>query len=144
AEQVVGVELVGLPVATAAAARLGLRFFERLRHLPAVSVAVVFRALLGVAQHLVGAVNLLEALLGTLIARVYVRMMLARQLAVGLFDFFLRGAALEPQHLIVVSCHRYLVAKFYVATCEKSNVTYIKLDSITIIALDKSTVAHLK
>src|SRR2546428_356822 len=83
--------------APAAAARLGLRFFERLRHLPAVSVAVVFRALLGVAQHLVGAVNLLEALLGTLIARIYVRMMLARQLAIGLLDLFLGGAALKPK-----------------------------------------------
>src|SRR5256885_12175214 len=57
----VGVELVGLPVATAAAARLGLRFFERLRHLPAVSVAVIFLALLRVAQHLVSAVDLLRS-----------------------------------------------------------------------------------
>src|SRR5207247_2913514 len=91
--------------------------------------------------HLVGAVNLLEALLGTLIARIYVRMMLARQFAVGLFDFFLRGAALESQHLIVVSCHQFPVTKLYGATYEKSNAPHIEIDSIIIISLDINKVS---
>src|SRR5438128_2092391 len=87
------------------------RLLERLGHLPALAVAVVLVALLGVAQHLVGAVDLLEALLGALIARIYVRMMLARQFAVGLLDLFLRSAPFESKHIVVVSCHQFLVSK---------------------------------
>src|SRR5437870_4085665 len=112
ADQVVEVELVALPVAAGAARPLlGPRLLERLGHLPALAVAVVLVALLGVAQHLVGAVDLLEALLGALIARIYVRMMLARQFAVGLLDLFLRSAPFESKHIVIVSCHQFLVSK---------------------------------
>ena len=47
---------------------------------------VVARALLGIGEHLVGLVDLLELLLGVFIARVDVRMQLLCQLPIGLFD----------------------------------------------------------
>ena len=50
------------------------------------AAAVVLLALLGVAEHVVGLGDLLEALLGLLVAGVAVGVVLARELAVGLLD----------------------------------------------------------
>ena len=52
--------------------------------------AVVLLALVGVRQDVVGLGDLLEALLGLRVARVAVRVVLARELAVGLLDLLLR------------------------------------------------------
>ena len=52
--------------------------------------AIVLRPALGVAQDFVRGLDFLEALLGGLVSRVDVRMVLARQAAVCLLDFFIR------------------------------------------------------
>ena len=79
--------------AAAEAARLGA----------VVAELVVLRPLLGVGQHLVGLVDLLELLLGGLVAGVHVRVVLLRQLAIGLLDGRLVRALLEAKDLVVVS-----------------------------------------
>src|ERR687895_644892 len=58
---------------------------------PARAELVVALALLGVAEHLVGLVELLEALLGLAIAGIDVGVVAARQLAEGRSDLLLRG-----------------------------------------------------
>jgi hypothetical protein len=64
--------------------------------------AVVELALLGVGQHFIGGADLLEAFFGLAIARIAVRMILHRQLAIGSFDLFGRGVSLHPENLVVV------------------------------------------
>ncbi len=64
---------------------------------------VVPGALAGVAEDLVGLVDLLEAPLGALVAGVHVRVVLLGQLPVSLFDFRVRGGLLNAQDLVVVS-----------------------------------------
>src|SRR5690606_13650121 len=56
-----------------------------------VSVAIVGRALVGIHQHVVGLTELLETLLRLAVTRVFVRMILHRELAVGALDFLRRG-----------------------------------------------------
>ena len=56
-----------------------------------VAEPVVGPALLLVLEHLVGLLDLLEALLGGLVARIDVGMELSGQTAVGLLNFGLRG-----------------------------------------------------
>ena len=69
--------------------------------------AVVLLALLGVAEDVVRLGDLLEALLGLLVAGVLVGVVLARELAVRLLDLVGRGLALDAEHLVVVLCgHR--------------------------------------
>jgi hypothetical protein len=70
--------------------------------LPVLAEAVVFRALFGVREHLERPVDLLEAALGRLVARVHVRVVLSRQLAVGSLDLLLRGVLLQAECLVVV------------------------------------------
>ena len=60
------------------------------------TVLIVDLALLGIAQDVIGFLNLLEALLGGLVAGVQIRMILARQLAVRLADLVLFGARDTP------------------------------------------------
>ena len=62
-----------------------------------VAEAVVGRALLLVLQDVIGFADVLELLLGFLVARVAVRVMLHGELAVGLLEFLGRGAARNPQ-----------------------------------------------
>ena len=59
--------------------------------------AVVLLALLGVAEHVVRLGDLLEARLGVLVARVAVRVIVARQLAVGLLDLLGGGALVDAR-----------------------------------------------
>jgi hypothetical protein len=68
---------------------------------------IVLGALVGIAEDLVGLVDLLEFFLGFLVAGVIVRVILQGQLAVRLFDLLGAGALGDAQHLIVVSffCH---------------------------------------
>jgi len=74
---------------------------------------VVPRLLLRIAEHLVGLVDLLELLLGLLVAGVHVRVVLPRQLFVCFFDLVLRCALADAENLIIISlflCHgRYLL-----------------------------------
>src|SRR5262249_18000663 len=72
-------------VAGARPARPGL-----LVHPPVRAELVVLAALVGVAEHLVRLVDFLELRLGGLVARIDVRMVLARQLPVRLLDFLFR------------------------------------------------------
>ena len=64
---------------------------------------VVARLLVWVAQNLVRLVDLLELLLGFLVAGVHVGMILACELFVCFFDLFFRSALGNAEHLVIVS-----------------------------------------
>jgi hypothetical protein len=68
-----------------------------------VAVAVVRGALVGIPQDLVGLGRLLELLLGFLVAAVAVRMVLQRELAIGLLDGFAVRAPLHRQNLVIIT-----------------------------------------
>jgi hypothetical protein len=70
-----------------------------------VAVAVVDRAPLAVAQHLVGLGDLLELLLGGRIVPVDVGMQLAREAAERLLDLVFGRLAADPEDLVVVARH---------------------------------------
>ena len=67
------------------------------------AAAVVLLALVGVAEDVVGRRDLLEALLGLLVARVAVRVVLARELAVGLLDLVRRRLLVDAEDLVEVA-----------------------------------------
>jgi hypothetical protein len=83
-------------------AALAPRLLELVSVLPLVAVEVVLAPLVGIGEHLVGGVDLLEPLLGRLIAGVHVGVELAGQPSIGLTDLLVAGAALHPQGGIVV------------------------------------------
>ena len=64
---------------------------------------IVEAALLRVGEHGVGFGRLLERLLGLVIPRVAVGMVLQRKLAVRALDLLIRGLALDPEDLVVVT-----------------------------------------
>ena len=64
---------------------------------------VVPGLLVGVGQHLVGLVDLLELLLGLLVAGVHVRVVLAGQLFICFFDLVLRRALADAENLVIIS-----------------------------------------
>jgi hypothetical protein len=66
---------------------------------------VVQLALVGIGEDLEGSAHLLELLLGGLVAGVHVRVVLARQLPVRLFDLVLAGAAGDAEQLVEVLSH---------------------------------------
>ena len=82
---------------TGAAGAAGGRVERRMAEL------VILRALVGIGQHLVGLVDLLEALLAFLIARMQVRVVGLGQLAVGFFDLVLGCAFFNTEHFIIIS-----------------------------------------
>ncbi len=109
AEQVAQVEGLTEPGALAPGPT---RLLERLRLLPLLPVAVVLPALLGVGQHLVGAVNLLEPLLGLLIAGVDIGVVLAGKPAICLPHLLVGGAARDAKDIVVVpASHRSIVGQ---------------------------------
>src|SRR5438876_416544 len=63
--------------------------------------AVVVRALVRIGEHAVRLVDLLEALLGLLVAGVLVGMELHRELPVGLLQLGTAGALPDAEHLVV-------------------------------------------
>ena len=71
------------------------------------AVLIVARFFLRVGQHLVGLVDLLEVGFRLFIPRIQVGVILFRHLSIGFFDFILRGALLNPQHLVEIPliCH---------------------------------------
>src|SRR5262249_55342095 len=71
-----------------------------------VAEAVVACSPVGIGQNLIGLADLLEALLGLRIARVLVRVILERQLAVGLLQILVAAGPGNAQHLVVVALHR--------------------------------------
>jgi hypothetical protein len=63
---------------------------------------VVGAALFGVPEHLVGLLDLLEALLSGFVPRIDVGMELSSQAAVGLLDVAFRGPLGDAQDLVVI------------------------------------------
>src|SRR5262249_50402830 len=61
---------------------------------------IVRITLFGIGEDVVGDRDLLELLLGLLVARVDVRVVLARELAVGLADLVRRGGARDAEDLV--------------------------------------------
>ena len=57
------------------------------------------RALLRIGEDLVGLLRFLEFLLGRLVVRIAVRMVLHRELAIGLLDVLVGGVAVDAEHL---------------------------------------------
>ena len=76
------------------------------------AAGVVALALLGVGQNVVGLLDLLEALLGRLVALVAVRVVLPRELPVGLLDLVRRGLLVDPEDVVWIldRGHSYLAA----------------------------------
>ncbi len=71
-----------------------------------VAVLVIALFFFGVAEHIVSFCGLLEPFFGLLIARIFIRMVFQRELAVSLFDFGFRGIASYAQHIVIVFfCH---------------------------------------
>ena len=68
-----------------------------------VAEPVIGRTLLLVLQDVVGLVDFLELALGLRITRIAVRVILHRQLAIGLLDRILIGAAVDPKDLIEIA-----------------------------------------
>ncbi len=75
-----------------------------------VAELVIFGALLGVGEHIIGLGGLLEFLLGLLVARVLVGMILYGLLSIGAFYGFLVGIPVDSKHFVIVSfrCHDIL------------------------------------
>ncbi len=94
AEQITQVAHVIHPEATA-----GRTTTETTGHGAVLAHLVVFLALLGVAQHVIGRADLLEALFGS---RVGVRVILLGQLPVGARDLFVGRRRHDAEHLVVV------------------------------------------
>ena len=67
------------------------------------AVLVVGGAFAGVAEYFVGFLRLLEVLFRFWIIRIAVRMMLHRQLAIGLFEVLLGSIAIDPEHFVIVA-----------------------------------------
>ena len=65
--------------------------------------AIVARALVAVGEHRVGLGRFLEPLLGGLVARVAIRVVLERQLAVGALDVLIAGGARDAEHVVEVA-----------------------------------------
>ncbi len=106
AEQVIQVHLLDVAPALAGGPLAPVEVAGCAALLPlAVGLAqlVVAGALGGVAQHLVGFVDLFKVVLGLLVTRVAVGVIFHGQLAVHLFDLVRRGAARDAEDLIVVA-----------------------------------------
>ena len=67
-----------------------------------VAVLVVGRTLLSVGQGLVGFLRFLELLFRLRIVRIAVGVVLHRQLAISLFDLFLRRVAVDAEDFVIV------------------------------------------
>jgi hypothetical protein len=70
-----------------------------------VAVTVIGGALVGIGEHLVGFLRLLEFLLRAfaLVLRIAVRMVFHRELAVSFLDRVVFGVAIDAQNLVIVS-----------------------------------------
>ena len=94
------------PIRRPASRRAGL-----LVHPPVRSQLVVFLPLVGIAEHFVGLVDLLEFRFGRLVAGIDVGMVLPRQLPERLLDLLLgRGLGDAERRVVVLEIHRPLVS----------------------------------
>ena len=66
------------------------------------AIAIVGGALVGVAQHLVGLAGLLEAFFSRMVARIAVRMVPERLLAVGTLQLLLVYVTGYAQNLVII------------------------------------------
>src|SRR5439155_14168207 len=90
-----------------AAARRGPARGSLFVHPPVRAELVVLLPLLGIAEHLVGLVDLLEPGLGRLVARIDVRVVFARQFPVRLLELLLRrGFRYAEGGVVVLEIHR--------------------------------------
>jgi hypothetical protein len=80
-----------------------------------VAELVVGGALLGVGENLVGLLGLLEFLLRGLVVRGAVRMVLHRELPIGLLDLLVGGVAVDAEHRVVIALFRH-VSRFPAST----------------------------
>src|SRR5579862_8356201 len=83
---------------------------------PGTPNAVVLLAFFFVAEDVVGVLNLLEARFGLLVAGIAIGMMLARQFAIRLFDFVVRGVFGYAQDFIVIARHGRITSSELVLT----------------------------
>jgi hypothetical protein len=72
-----------------------------------VAVAIIGGAFLIVAEHVVGLSDLLELAFGALVIRVFVRVKLHRELAVGFFQILGGNVARDAEHFVIIAfvCH---------------------------------------
>src|ERR1035438_3845674 len=66
------------------------------------TVLVVHLALLGVAENVVGFLHFLETIFGGLVPRIQIRVVFARQFAIGFADVIRRGFARYAQRFVIV------------------------------------------
>src|SRR5690606_32390859 len=85
----------------------------------AVAVAVVSGALLFVGEHLVGLPDLLELLLGAVIVRIFIRMILHREAAVGLLDLAPRGLAGHLQGFVIAALFHGITKRWRARTTRR-------------------------
>ena len=81
--------------------------------LPARTELVVLLALLGIAEDLVGLVDLLESIFGSLVALVHIRVVLAGELAEGGADLLVGGGPRNAQDRVVVLESRWHLDRRY-------------------------------
>ena len=82
------------------------------------AVSIVGRALLRIGKNAVGFRRFLELLLRRMVARIAVRMILHRQLAVGALQFLLARAAVNAEHFVIIAFrHRHF---YSYRTCWRS------------------------
>ena len=74
-----------------------------------VAVLVVGGPLLRIAQGLVSLSDLLEFVLGRFIARIFVRMKLHGQFAIGPFNLLVTGGAFHAQDFVIVALGHLLI-----------------------------------
>ena len=92
--------------ATPVCARVALLRFELLAVLPVLAILIISPALLGIAQHLVCFVDLLEFGFGLRVILVKVGVVSFCQSAVRLFYLILRSALFHAQNLVIINeCH---------------------------------------
>ena len=72
--------------------------------------AIESRPLVGVAHEIIGGGDLLELLLGLLVAGIEIRMQLFRQAAIGLLDVLLGGILFHTQDLVWIGAQRLLLS----------------------------------
>ncbi|MNF47597.1 hypothetical protein D3C84_288040 [compost metagenome] len=70
---------------------------------PGMPVLIVGRTLAGIGQYFVGLVGILEQIFRRFIVGIAVRVMLHRQAPVGLFQLRFAGAALDTEHLVIIT-----------------------------------------
>ena len=88
-----------LPRPTGATLRAAAEGFER------TAVTVIHFPLFGVVENVESLLDFLESCLGSLVVRVHVGMVLARQVPIRLTNFILRGVATQSESLVIIVSH---------------------------------------